>query len=117
MQFLLQTASTKLVQDFRREKSRWLTELALLENDKDLVVGNSLLSASFLTYVGNFSSTYRNEMVNIDWLLDIRTRKIPIDAEFNILSQQILKSYVLHLISLFDKSELKFFLYFLFSLK
>lgn len=66
----------------RPERLRWSERLSKLETENDKVIGNSLLSAAFCTYVGGFSFIYRRQIIHNDWLLDIQERKIPIDSPF-----------------------------------
>lgn len=82
--------STKLVDKVSPEKRRWLTNLSTMENEKDNIIGNCLLTASFLTYTGCFSLLFRNEMIFNDWLCDIQRKGIPIDSGFNVFD----KTYV-----------------------
>lgn len=86
--------STELVDELNPEKSRWVSNLSVLENEKDNVIGNCLLTASFLTYTGCFSMSFRKEMIFDDWLCDIHTRNIPIGADFDVLNLNDIGSYV-----------------------
>lgn len=89
-----QKISTKLVDELDPEKSRWVSNLSVLENEKDNVIGNCLLTASFLTYTGCFSMSFRKEMIFDDWLCDIHTRNIPIGDVFDVLDLNDIGSYV-----------------------
>lgn len=94
MLLVQQKLSTKLVDELNPEKSRWVSNLSVLENEKDNVIGNCLLTASFLTYTGCFSMSFRKEMISDDWLCDIHTRNIPIGGAFDVLDLNDIGSYV-----------------------
>lgn len=84
-----QNASSALVSTLRSERLQWSARLSMLETEHDKVIGDSLLSASFYTYVGGFLFAYRREIVHNDWLQDIQARKIPIDSSFAPLYQNV----------------------------
>ena len=50
------------------EGSRWRNGIEDLEKRKDLVVGDSLLAAAFISYVGPFTKEFRNVLVQEHWL-------------------------------------------------
>lgn len=64
--------------------------MSTLETENDKVIGNSLLLASFYTYVGGFSYQYRQQIIHVDWHQDIQMRKIPIDSPFVSLHRNVL---------------------------
>ena len=53
-----------------------------LDARKERLVGDCLLTSSFLSYTGCFTYTYRHAMVYDLWQSDARTRDIPVTAPF-----------------------------------
>lgn len=86
--------SMELINELSPEKRRWLSNLSTLETEKLNVIGDCLLTASFLTYAGCFSQPLRNEMLLNDWLSDIHTKHIPIAINFNVLQPNYIDTYV-----------------------
>lgn len=78
----------------RSERSQWFARLSILETENDKVIGNSLLSASFCTYAGGFSFTYRREIVHNNWFQDIQMRKIPVDPLYTLCNRNDVGSSV-----------------------
>lgn len=72
----------ELVDELKPEKNRWLSSLWAMKIEKDNVVGNCLLIASFLTYTGCFPLLFRKEMIFDDWFNDIHVKNIPISGDF-----------------------------------
>ncbi|XP_055696351.1 dynein axonemal heavy chain 10 [Lutzomyia longipalpis] len=76
--------SDRMMIGLKSQLEKWSSDLNKLEVDKPKVVGNCLLSASFLSYAGPFSSNFRQSIVYDDWYLDILAKEIPIDTPFKI---------------------------------
>ncbi len=75
-QIQLERAS-KLVGGLASEADRWKISAERLEADKRNLVGNILLSAAFISYLGPFTSNYRNEILK-KWIDRCKEEKIPI---------------------------------------
>jgi dynein heavy chain len=56
-------AASRLIDGLSSERSRWSSEIKALEEKQTKLVGDCLLCASFLSYVGAFNAEYRNHMV------------------------------------------------------
>lgn len=80
-------AADKLISGLSSENVRWKKELENLHSGFDLIVGNCLLSAGFLSYNGPFSFEFRNKMVYDDWQQSILDKNIPIIQPFKIENQ------------------------------
>ena len=78
------TAASKLIGGLASEKARWTTDMANLRSSFDMLVGDTLLGAAFLSYQGPFTFDFRAEMVYDLWLSDIQARKIPISDGFRL---------------------------------
>ena len=50
------------------------------------LLGDCLISAAFLNYVGAFSWDFRNEMVYQVWVKDVQERGIPLSQPFKVES-------------------------------
>ena len=63
---------------------RWTIELENLKQQRVRLLGDCLLSSSFLSYVGAFSSEYRTSMVYDLWQKDILEHEIPLSQPFQL---------------------------------
>jgi len=41
------------------------------------MIGNALLSAAFVSYIGPFNAVFREKLWKLNWLEDIKQKKIP----------------------------------------
>ena len=83
MERRLQTAS-KLIKGLGGERTRWTTEVAHLKGNRGLLVGDCLLAASFLSYLGAFTFSYRTRLLNEAWRTDLAARSIPHTEEYSL---------------------------------
>ncbi|XP_060896803.1 dynein axonemal heavy chain 2-like [Labrus mixtus] len=72
----------KLVTGLAGERVRWEERVAGLEENMGYLVGDCLLAASFLSYMGPFLSNYRDELLAI-WLKEVRDFEIPCTPGFS----------------------------------
>ena len=63
---------------------RWNNELEELKKTRVRLLGDCLLSAAFLSYVGAFSWEFRHQMIMGDWLEDVVGRKIPVSQPLKL---------------------------------
>lgn len=77
-------AADKLMSGLSSEQARWKIELAALYVEQSRLIGNCLLAASFLSYAGPFSFSFRQTMIYEDWLGDVLDRGIPLTEPFTI---------------------------------
>ncbi|CAG5116362.1 unnamed protein product, partial [Candidula unifasciata] len=77
-------AADKLISGLSSENVRWLKDLAELRKKRQRLLGDCLVAAGFLSYVGAFSFEFRRELINDIWLTDIREKEIPLSASFRI---------------------------------
>ena len=66
--------------------TRWKDDLEGLKQQRIRLLGDCLLSAAFLSYVGAFSWDFRHNMIIEDWQKDIMEKKIPISQPFKLES-------------------------------
>uniref|UniRef100_A0A667XC84 Dynein axonemal heavy chain 2 n=1 Tax=Myripristis murdjan TaxID=586833 RepID=A0A667XC84_9TELE len=72
----------KLVSGLAGERVRWEETVAGLEENMGFLVGDCLLAASFLSYMGPFLSNYRDELVTI-WMKEVRNLEVPCSPGFS----------------------------------
>ncbi|KAF9424735.1 hypothetical protein HW555_000036 [Spodoptera exigua] len=77
-------AADKLMSGLSSEQKRWTEDLGALYVEQSRLIGNCLLSASFLSYAGPFSFSFRQTMIYEDWLGDVLERGIPLTTPFTI---------------------------------
>lgn len=53
------------------------------------VVGDRLISSSFLSYVGAFDSNFRKRVIEGIWMPDIETKKIPMTMPYDLPKQLV----------------------------
>jgi dynein heavy chain len=63
---------------------RWSEELANLHEEREMLVGDCLISASFLSYTGIFTLEFRRQMVCEDWEVDLRGRDVPLSRHLRL---------------------------------
>ncbi|CAH6786111.1 Dnah2 [Phodopus roborovskii] len=73
-----------LVSGLAGEKARWEETVQGLEEDLGYLVGDCLLAAAFLSYMGPFLTNYRDEIVNQIWIKKIRALQVPCSPRFAI---------------------------------
>nr|XP_019958870.1 PREDICTED: dynein heavy chain 2, axonemal [Paralichthys olivaceus] len=72
----------KLVTGLAGERVRWEERVAGLEESMGYLVGDCLLGASFLSYMGPFLSNYRDELLTI-WIKEVKDAEIPCSPGFS----------------------------------
>ncbi|XP_075981627.1 dynein heavy chain at 89D [Anticarsia gemmatalis] len=77
-------AADKLMSGLSSEQKRWTIDLAALYVEQSRLIGNCLLAASFLSYSGPFSFSFRQTMIYDDWLGDVLDKGIPLTLPFTI---------------------------------
>eukprot|EP01029_Cantina_marsupialis_P011410 TRINITY_DN2544_c0_g2_i1.p1 TRINITY_DN2544_c0_g2~~TRINITY_DN2544_c0_g2_i1.p1 ORF type:complete len:1685 (+),score=666.38 TRINITY_DN2544_c0_g2_i1:710-5056(+) len=80
-------AANKLIAGLSSEKSRWAEDVDKLQITASKLVGDCLLSSSFLSYVGAFTFDYRQELIYNMWKGDLDTRSIPHSDDFKLEQQ------------------------------
>ncbi|KAL4108550.1 hypothetical protein PRIC1_000265 [Phytophthora ramorum] len=85
MQKRLQAAS-KLLAGLGSERTRWTKDVDSLNLQSERLVGDCLLTASFLSYAGAFSFDYRSDLIYRDFFQDIESRTLPVTTPFRLES-------------------------------
>ncbi|KAL4106224.1 hypothetical protein PRIC1_004278 [Phytophthora ramorum] len=68
----------RLVNGLASENERWGHEIDVLRAGESSLIGDSLLAAGFVSYIGAFNASFRAQLWKHTWLPDIVTREIPI---------------------------------------
>lgn len=76
------TAAGKLVTGLAGENKRWSENVCVLEKEKFTVMGDSLLAAKFVSYIGPFTANFRYQLWHENWMKDILKRGIPLTENF-----------------------------------
>ncbi|XP_044053526.1 dynein axonemal heavy chain 10 isoform X1 [Siniperca chuatsi] len=85
-------AADKLISGLSSENERWTQDLEELKQRRVRLLGDCLISAAFLSYVGAFSWDFRNEMVYQIWVKDVQERGIPLSQPYkmeNLLTDEV----------------------------
>ncbi|XP_068615161.1 dynein axonemal heavy chain 2-like [Brachionichthys hirsutus] len=72
----------KLMTALGGERVTWEEKLANLQENMGFLVGDCLLAASFLSYMGPFPSSYRDELLAI-WMKEVQDSGIPCTPGFS----------------------------------
>jgi dynein heavy chain len=77
-------AASKLILGLGSERGRWSADIEKLEGQLVRSVGDCLLAASFLSYLGPFTFDYRARLLAEDWVPDAAGRSIPVTSPFSM---------------------------------
>mmetsp|Transcript_9661 Transcript_9661/g.9356 ORF Transcript_9661/g.9356 Transcript_9661/m.9356 type:complete len:345 (+) Transcript_9661:397-1431(+) len=69
--------ANRLVGGLSDENKRWGENVQTYKKDRTTMIGNALVSAAFVSYIGPFSYSFRVKLWKDIWLPDIENRKIP----------------------------------------
>jgi dynein heavy chain len=69
--------ANRLVNGLADENVRWQANVVNFQQEKLTMIGNTLVSAAFVSYIGPFSSGFRNQLWREQWIPDIVNMKIP----------------------------------------
>ncbi|XP_053341025.1 dynein axonemal heavy chain 2 [Clarias gariepinus] len=73
----------KLVSGLAGERVRWEKTVEALEKDMGYLVGDCLLAAAFLSYMGPFLSSYREELLSGIWIKQFKELEVPCSPGFS----------------------------------
>jgi dynein heavy chain len=72
--------ANRLVGGLADENKRWKELVKTLGGDALKMIGNCVISAAFVSYIGPFSQEFRDDLWREQWLADIVKNKIPFTA-------------------------------------
>jgi dynein heavy chain len=71
----------KLVGGLKDESIRWALAIKVLEKELVNLMGNTILAAGYISYVGTFTQSYRNSMLK-KWMGFMKEKGIPFAYDF-----------------------------------
>jgi dynein heavy chain len=77
-------AASQLITGLDSERKRWTSDLEVMGHVKERLVGDCLLCAAFVSYVGPFNHEFRTEMVYKDWQTQITEKQIQKTEDFKL---------------------------------
>lgn len=77
-------AADKLINGLSSEEVRWRRDLEELKVRRVKLLGDCVLGAAFLSYVGAFSWEYRKQMVYDEWQTWLFDREVPLSQPFRL---------------------------------
>ncbi|CAH1408276.1 unnamed protein product [Nezara viridula] len=77
--------ASKLVEGLLGEKERWENTILELEEAFDLLLGDVLLGTAFVSYVGPFLSSYRDDLVST-WINKAKNMNVPTSPKLNMVT-------------------------------
>lgn len=75
--------ASKLVVGLADESKRWTQTVSVLEVDLINLIGNIILAAGFISYVGTFTMKYREQLLT-EWMSVCVDKKIPYSSDFTV---------------------------------
>ncbi len=73
----------KLVVGLADESKRWTQTVKVLEVDLVNLIGNIILAAGFISYVGTFTAKYREHLLK-EWMNVCKEKNIPFSGDFTV---------------------------------
>jgi dynein heavy chain len=74
----------KLVTGLAGERSRWELSLQGYRESMGFLIGDCVMAAGFLSYLGPFTSIYRSDLVSKIWWPKIREQNVPCSPNFKM---------------------------------
>eukprot|EP00762_Andalucia_godoyi_P000343 ANDGO_03199.mRNA.1 Dynein beta chain len=82
----------RLVNGLADENVRWAASIQDLKASETTLIGNVLVAAGFLSYIGPFSRRFRESLMKEKWIPDMQSREIPftpaIDPLYGVLTDE-----------------------------
>lgn len=69
--------ANRLVGGLADENTRWANNVITYKAEKNTMIGDALVSAAFVSYIGPFSASFRGGLWRDSWLPDIVEKQIP----------------------------------------
>ncbi|KAJ4429792.1 Dynein heavy chain 2, axonemal [Periplaneta americana] len=77
--------AVQLIEGLAGERERWIQTVAELDSKFELLPGDCLLATGFISYMGPFVSSYREELVE-NWKTCIITEEVPCSEDFSVIT-------------------------------
>ena len=69
--------ANRLVNGLADERVRWMSNVETYKLERLTMIGNAILAAAFVSYIGPFNSHFRANLWQTQWLTDIQAKQIP----------------------------------------
>lgn len=76
-------AADKLLTGLTSENERWTEELIVLKKERTCLVGDCMISAGFLCYLGPFTFEYRQDLIH-DWYTSLQGEGLPLSTDYTV---------------------------------
>jgi dynein heavy chain len=76
----------RLVNALGSESVRWNAAIIELGDKIQVIIGDVLLASAFVSYVGPFNKSFRDQIINVKFLDFFKKNKIPMSGDPNPLS-------------------------------
>ena len=76
----------RLTTGLSSEGERWEAETVKLEDGKTTLVGDTLLSSAFVSYISPFDAEFRQLIWREQWIPDLQTKEIPLSEDVTPLA-------------------------------
>jgi dynein heavy chain len=77
-------AAEKLIAGLDSERTRWTADMKELDAKRERLLGDCLLTSSFLSYTGAFTFEFRRDLTYDLWCNDVAERAIPVTMPFRL---------------------------------
>lgn len=87
--------ANRLVNGLADENVRWTANVKMFELEKLTMIGNALVSAAFVSYIGPFNSVFRQDLWKEQWIGDMTAKAIPFTEgvdPLNVLSTDAIQA-------------------------
>jgi dynein heavy chain len=78
--------ANRLVNGLADENARWANNVIQYKEERVTMIGDALVSAAFVSYIGPFSANFRGQLWRESWLPDIAERQLPCTAGIDPLT-------------------------------
>jgi len=78
------SAAEKLLKGLESERVRWAKEMTELDENMENLIGDCLLTSSFLSYSGAFTFEFRKKFTYEMLYADVKSRNIPVSTSFRL---------------------------------
>lgn len=77
-------AARRLTSGFSSEKVRWAEDMEMYKHQLERLIGDSVLGAAFLCYLGPLNQEYRQTLLNDTFKADLVERGVPVTPDFTL---------------------------------
>jgi dynein heavy chain len=70
--------ANRLVGGLADENKRWNLNVVTMKDERTTMIGDALISAAFVSYIGPFNYIFRSRIWKDTWLGDIVEKKVPL---------------------------------------